>query len=68
MTTAWWRCPNDPPCPHPGTIHDIYDFDDEVPTCCVEECGCGKHPGRRDRSVTREEFAALSRLEAGSAP
>lgn len=40
--TDWWRCPNDPPCPHPGVVHDVYDLDDETPTCCAEGCGCGQ--------------------------
>lgn len=33
-------CPNQPPCGH--YWHDIEDFDDPVPTCCEEECQCGK--------------------------
>jgi hypothetical protein len=35
-----WGCPNDPPCGH--YWHDVYDFDDPVPTCCHEGCNCGK--------------------------
>jgi hypothetical protein len=37
----WWRCPNDPPCPHGGVLHDIYDLEDTVPRCCAEGCDCG---------------------------
>lgn len=39
--TRWWLCPNDPPCPHGGVLHDIEDYGDEHPTCCVEGCDCG---------------------------
>lgn len=39
-----WSCPNDPPCPHIGAVHDVYDLEDTVPTCCIEGCRCG-HPG-----------------------
>jgi hypothetical protein len=39
---GWWRCPNDPPCPHAGIIHDIHDAEDLVPRCCAEDCDCGK--------------------------
>ena len=35
-------CPNDPPCPHGGIFHDIYEPGDPYPTCCLCECG---HPG-----------------------
>ncbi len=38
----WRPCPNTPPCPHSDFAHDIYDFDDPRPTCCVEDCTCGK--------------------------
>lgn len=37
----WLACPNTPPCPHPGLIHDIEDYDDPSPTCCVDGCRCG---------------------------
>ncbi len=40
--SGWWLCPNDPPCPHVGVVHDIADWDDPIPTCCVEGCRCGK--------------------------
>lgn len=57
--TNWASCPNDPPCPHAGIIHDIYDFEDEVPTCCAEGCGCGKRPPGKEGSMTRAEYAQL---------
>jgi hypothetical protein len=41
---AWWRCPNDPPCPHAGLFHDVEDFDDPSPRCCVDGCDCGGSP------------------------
>jgi hypothetical protein len=41
---AWLRCPNQPPCPHPGPAHDIYELGDPYPTCCEPGCPCG-HPG-----------------------
>jgi hypothetical protein len=37
----WLRCPNVPPCPHPGLLHDIDDWDDPRPTCCMDGCSCG---------------------------
>jgi hypothetical protein len=40
-TGKWWLCPNYPPCPHGGIFHDLLELED-VPTCCVETCGCGK--------------------------
>lgn len=42
--TACDPCPNVPRCPHPGTLHDIEDYDDLRPMCCAEDCTCGK-PG-----------------------
>lgn len=48
----WWRCPNDPPCPHAGVVHDVYDLDDRTPRCCIEGCDCG-------RRVTLADLAAL---------
>jgi hypothetical protein len=39
---GWWRCPNNPPCPHAGLFHDIYDEEDQVPRCCADGCDCGK--------------------------
>lgn len=41
-TEKWWLCPNDPPCPHGSVLHDEEDYDDESPTCCVEDCACGR--------------------------
>jgi hypothetical protein len=35
-------CPNDPPCPHAALLHDIEDYDDPSPMCCVEGCDCGQ--------------------------
>jgi len=37
-------CPNVPPCPHGAVFHDIEDYDDDSPTCCVEGCTCGRRP------------------------
>ncbi len=42
MSAGPWTCPNVPPCPHPGLIHDIYDWDDPLPRCCADGCDCGK--------------------------
>jgi hypothetical protein len=44
LAAPWWMCPNEPGCPHPGLIHDIYDADDTRPRCCAEGCDCGKRP------------------------
>jgi hypothetical protein len=38
---AWWLCPNSPRCPHGSVLHDVYDYEDESPRCCVDGCGCG---------------------------
>ncbi len=38
---TWWLCPNEPRCPHGALFHDVYDFDDPSPTCCVDGCTCG---------------------------
>lgn len=38
---SWWLCPNDPPCPHGAVFHDVEDYEDPSPTCCVEGCTCG---------------------------
>lgn len=46
--TESWRCPNDPPCIHPGFVHDIYEPGDPYPTCTMVGCGCG-HPGEIPR-------------------
>jgi hypothetical protein len=43
---AWWRCPNDPPCPHAAVVHDIEDLGDQTPTCCMDGCDCGQ-PGTK---------------------
>lgn len=40
--SAWWLCPNDPPCPHGAVLHDVEDYDDPSPTCCAEDCSCGR--------------------------
>lgn len=42
MATNPWVCPNTPPCPHPGLVHDIEDDEDTSPTCCIEGCTCGR--------------------------
>lgn len=44
MSAAWWRCPNEPSCGHAGVFHDIEDWDDDLPRCCVEGCPCGERP------------------------
>lgn len=44
-TSAWWLCPNDPPCGHGAVLHDVEDHEDPSPTCCVEGCGCGRPAG-----------------------
>jgi hypothetical protein len=41
-TPSWWFCPSDPPCPHPGLVHDIYLPEDPRPMCCMEGCTCGR--------------------------
>lgn len=38
---AWWQCPNSPSCGHAGALHDVEEFGDPIPTCCVEGCPCG---------------------------
>jgi hypothetical protein len=38
---SWWKCPNEPPCPHGGVVHDVHNLEDQVPRCCVEDCPCG---------------------------
>ncbi len=50
---AWLRCPNEPPCPHTGLLHDIDDYDDPNPRCCVEGCDCGK--GERQNATQGNE-------------
>jgi hypothetical protein len=53
----WWRCPNEPPCPHGGLVHDVYDLEDEVPRCCAEGCMCGARP--KKGPLSRQEYATL---------
>jgi hypothetical protein len=36
----WWLCPNTPPCPHAAVVHDIYDWGDPAPNCCIDGCTC----------------------------
>lgn len=45
----WSACPNDPPCPHAGLFHDIYEPSDPRPMCCIEGCRCGKADPRVNR-------------------
>lgn len=40
-SAAAFRCPNDPPCAHPGLLHDIEDYADPRPRCCADGCPCG---------------------------
>ncbi len=43
---GWWLCPNQPRCGHGSVLHDIHgdlDWEDDVPTCCVEGCDCGQN-------------------------
>jgi hypothetical protein len=54
-----WACPNDPPCPHGSVVHDIYDYDDPLPTCCF--CDCGHDPALRERLRREQEAEALRR-------
>lgn len=42
VVIEWWLCPNEPRCPHGAVLHDVDDYDDPSPTCCVEGCGCGR--------------------------
>lgn len=39
---GWWLCPNEPRCPHGAALHDIEDYEDITPMCCVEGCRCGQ--------------------------
>lgn len=41
---GWWLCPNQPRCGHPAVLHDIGDYEDEAPRCCVPDCPCGQVP------------------------
>jgi hypothetical protein len=56
------RCPNTPPCPHPGFVHDQYDNEDPYPTCCEAGCNCG-HPG--DAVLTRHADGTVTVDSAG---
>jgi hypothetical protein len=47
---GWWLCPNGE-CDHGNIFHDIEDFEDRRPTCCVEGCPCGH--GNAVRSLAR---------------
>jgi hypothetical protein len=40
VASSWWLCPNTPPCPHTAVVHDIYDWGDPAPTCCIDGCTC----------------------------
>jgi len=42
VTGRWWLCPNDPPCGHGAALHDIEDYGDDSPICCIEGCRCGR--------------------------
>mgnify|MGYP001560940380 CR=1 FL=1 len=47
----WWSCPNRPPCSHGAALHDVEDWDDDRPRCCVDGCQCGaREPTQVDRS------------------
>lgn len=52
----WWRCPNDPPCPHAGVFHDIEEPGDPIPTCCFDGCTCGHVPA----DIRAAAWAALT--------
>ena len=41
-------CPNQPPCEHNGLVHEIDDWDDPSPRCCMDGCGCGAPSARSD--------------------
>lgn len=49
-----WRCPNNPPCPHPGLLHDIEDLEDTSPTCCAEGCKCGRDSASLDQQASTD--------------
>ena len=53
----WWRCPNDPPCPHAAVYHDVYDYDDPFPRCCMAACDCGRSAqrGAEGAPITEKE-------------
>ena len=40
-----YPCPNDPPCVHAAFMHDVEDWDDPSPTCCIDGCTCGRKAG-----------------------
>lgn len=56
---SWWKCPNDPPCGHAGLLHDVEDYEDPLPTCCVEGCRCGHDPEKRKRLLDELTCEAL---------
>lgn len=66
----WWKCPNDPPCPHGAVLHDVDELDDPLPRCCAEGCDCGASapvaPVEADRLAQYERAVAdgLSHAEA----
>jgi len=39
--SEWWLCPNGR-CEHGAILHDVYDMEDQHPTCCAEGCDCGR--------------------------
>lgn len=41
LATQWWLCPNEPRCSHGAILHDVDDYDDPTPRCCVDGCACG---------------------------
>lgn len=47
-------CPNTPPCPHAGGLHDIYTPEDPRPICCAEGCGCRATPEPDPRAGAAE--------------
>jgi hypothetical protein len=70
---TWWRCPNEPPCPHGAVLHDIEDAEDQLPRCCAEGCGCGAVATDDDRLYAEDVYQvehartlaeALAELEA----
>lgn len=55
MTGQPWECPNTPPCPHGGFLHDVEDPEDQTPTCCAAGCTCG----HAQRAIRRAFVARL---------
>lgn len=54
-TPSWAFCPNRPPCSHPALVHDIYDYDDPSPRCCMEGCDCGRDRTKIARGVSGDD-------------